>query len=447
MSTQSARNHPRRRPHRALRAAVVTTGALCLGLAVLPAAAAAAAPAAAPAGAVASWTAGEVQGQSVYGCPAGDGGLNDQTVRNIVYPSVGGDEVRIRLSNVFGTSDLTVAATSVALEVSGAQVQPGSRHTVLFGGHRAVTIPPGSEAVSDWVDMDVAAQRDLAVSLYVPAFDGPATEHPTALQNNFLSKTGDWSAASDASGYPTSLPCWMFLDGVDVRPSANVVGSVVGFGDSITDGNGSSVNANDRWPNLLGDRLAQRSGKTLSSVDEGIGGNQLLQDAGLDGVSALARFDRDALGQPGVRDVIVLEGVNDIGTSDIGTRPHLSAQDLITAYKQLIAHAHAAGVRIYGATLTPFKGSFYWSQDGERTREQVNHWIRTSGAFDGVVDFSAAVADPGHPQVYNPAYDSGDHLHPNDAGYHAMVDTINLPMLVQGATGPQPTGLGEMGEN
>ncbi|MDT8913007.1 SGNH/GDSL hydrolase family protein [Amycolatopsis sp. PS_44_ISF1] len=414
--------------------AAVTAGVTALSLAV--AGPADARPAVAATGA---WAAAPVAGQTLFGCPGGDGGLQDQTVRNIVYPSVGGSKVRVRLSNQFGTAPLVVPAASVGVVLSGARLVPGSSHPLTFGGSKAVTVVPGSSVLSDWLDLPVQAHQELAVSVYVPQLHGPATEHPSAQQDNFVSKTGDWSAAEDSGGYPATIPCWLFASGVDVQPESTVAGSVVGFGDSITDGANSAVNANDRWPDELGRRLHERPGRTLSVVNEGIGGNQVLQDSGLSGVSALARFDRDVLGQPGVRAVIVLEGVNDIGASDLGTRPHLAPDELIAAYRQLIARAHAAGVRVYGATLLPFKGAFYWSEDGERTRAAVNDWIRHGGEFDGTADFAAAVANPADPQVYDPQYDSGDHLHPGDAGYRAMARAVDLSMLVRGATGPRPT--------
>jgi lysophospholipase L1-like esterase len=413
--------------------AAVAAGVTALSLATaVPADARPAVPA------VGTWAAAPVAGQTLFGCPGGDGGLQDQTVRNVVYPSVDGTKVRVRLSNQFGTSPLVVPASSIGVVLSGAQLVPGSSHPLTFGGSDAVTIVPGSSVVSDWLEMPVQAHQELAVSVYVPRFSGPATEHPSAQQYSFVSKTGDWSAAEDSSGYPATIPCWLFASGVDVQPLSTVVGSVVGFGDSITDGANSAMNANDRWPDELGRRLHERQGTTLSVVNEGLGGNQVLQDSGLSGVSALARFDRDVLSQPGVRAVIVLEGVNDIGASDLGTRPHLSPDDLIAAYRQLIARAHAAGVRIYGATLLPFKGALYWSEDGEHTRAAVNDWILHSGEFDGTADFAAAIANPADPQVYDPQYDSGDHLHPDDAGYRAMAQAVDLSMLVRGATGPRP---------
>jgi lysophospholipase L1-like esterase len=394
--------------------------------------AAGAAPAAATDGAVGTWASSPVQGAPGTGCAVGAGEWNGGTIRDVVYPSVSGDRVRIRLSNAFGTAPLTVGAASLAKQLSGAQVVAGSRTPLRFGGRRTVTIPAGAEAVSDWVDYPLAKQQTVSVSLYVPSLSGPATFHPLAVQDNWLSGPGNFTTSTTAADFPTTSLCWIFLDGLDVQPAANVTGSVVAFGDSITDGYQSGWNANNRWPNVLGRRLAARTGKTLSVVDEGISGNQVLGDAGTAGVSALARFGRDVVQQPGAKVVIVLEGINDIGQSDLGTVPTVTAADLIAAYRQLIAQAHAGGLRIVGATLTPFKGSFYWSAAGERTREAVNKWILTSGAFDATVDFAAVTANPDDPQVFDPVYDSGDHLHPSDAGYTAMGDAIDLATLIRG---------------
>jgi len=371
-----------------------------------------------------------VAGQSSSTCPAGAGGITDQTVRNIVYPSVSGDRVRVRLSNVFGTSPLTIGGASIAVQKSGAATMGGKPTTLRFGGNKATTIPAGAEVLSDWIDDTVVQQKTLAVSVYVPSLTGPATFHPMTVQDNFLSGSGNFTKSRKASDYPTKISCWMFVDGIDVHSTSKVKGTVVAFGDSITDGNHSSQNANDRWPNFLARRLDARHGKTLSVVDEGISGNRLLSDAGTAGVSALARFNRDALGQAGVRDVIIMEGINDIGNSFRGTGPTVTVKDLKGADRQLIAQAHTAGVKIYGATLTPYKGAGYWDKTGEKIREKLNTWIRTSGEFDGVIDFAAATANPDHPKVFAPAYDSGDHLHPNDAGYQAMADAINLKTLV-----------------
>jgi lysophospholipase L1-like esterase len=406
--------------------------------AVLGAAAAASAavalscPAVAAAGPswVGTWTGSPIAGASSSSCPAGDGAMAGRTVRNIVYPSVSGSRVRVRFSNTFGTAPLTIGSASVAVAETGAQTVPGTMRRLLFGGKRSVTVPAGAEALSDWLDMNVAQQRDLAVSAYVPALTGPATFHSLAMQKSFTGP-GDAATKAAAANFPTAISCWLFADGVDVLPSSRVRGSVVAFGDSITDGYGSAVNANDRWPNFLARRLDARAGNTLSVVDEGISGNRVLSDAGTAGVSALARFDRDVLSQPGARDVIVVEGINDIGNSDIGAIPTVTAPDLIAGYRQMISQAHAAGLRIFGGTLTPFQGAGYWSAQGEQTRDAANRWIRSSGEFDGVVDFAAATASPDNPKVFDPAYDSGDHLHPNDSGYRAMADAISLSALMR----------------
>jgi lysophospholipase L1-like esterase len=295
---------------------------------------------------------------------------------------------------------------------------------LTFAGAQGVTIPPGAEALSDPVPMDVPALRDLLVSVFVPGVSGPATNHFDAQQDNFLSTPGDFTLAASPAAYTTVNSCSFFVDGVSVRTSARVDGAVVALGDSITDGTFSTVNANHRWPNDLARRLNGRHGQTLAVVDEGIAGNQVLRDAGFAGVNALARLDRDVLEQPGARDVILLEGVNDIGAG------HATADQLIPAYGQIIAQVHARGLRIFGGTLTPYKGAFYWTPAGEQTREAVNRWILTSGAFDGVIDFAKATADPADPLVFKAAFDSGDHLHPSDAGYQAMANTVDLSRLL-----------------
>lgn len=379
--------------------------------------------------AVATWAASPVAGATSSTCPAGDGGISNQTVRNIVYPSVGGDRVRVRLSNVFGTAPLTIGAASIALDRSGAAIVGSTKQGLRFDGKKSVTIPAGSEVESDWVDYNLTQQEDLAVSVYVPSMTGPATFHPTTVQDNYLSGTGDNTGAAAATAFPTTISCWMFVDGVDVHPSTQVQGTIVAFGDSITDGTHSDQNANDRWPNILARRLTASSGKTLSVVDEGISGNRLVSDAGTAGVSALARFQRDALGQTGVTGVILLEGINDIGQSFLGNGPTVTAKSLEAADSQLIAMAHAAGVKVYGATLTPYEGASYADPVGEKIRKQLNNWILNSGAFDGTIDFASVTANPNDALVYDPKYDSGDHLHPDDEGYIAMANSINLSML------------------
>lgn len=360
--------------------------------------------------------------------------LANQTVRNVVYTSIGGSSVRIRVSNAFGRRTVQVGQASVGVQLLGARLAAGSVHAVTFGGQRSVSIPAGAQAVSDPVWMRVRPLTDIAVSLYVPRNTGPVTNHFDAQQINYLA-AGNHSSDLGAAAYTTTAQAWYLLNDVLVGGSG-APGSIVAFGDSITDGFQSQVNANFRWPNVLARRLVQAYGNHAPGVlDEGISGNRVLHNSVCFGVNAQARLDRDVLNQPGVRDVIMIEGINDIGFSQSPnsgcTKPNtdVSAGQIIRGYQQIIARVHARGLKIFGGTLTPFRPAAYWSPAAELKREAVNSWIRTSGAFDGVVDFAVAIADPGHPQYFNPKYDSGDHLHPNDAGYQAMGNAINLGML------------------
>jgi lysophospholipase L1-like esterase len=361
----------------------------------------------------------------------GMAGFHDQTVRDIIFPSVGGNTIRLELTNAFGRSPLQVGRVTVAVADLSAGVVPGTIHPVSFGGSASVRIPAGKQVLSDPVGMQVSALQELAVSIYLPGRTGVATRHTDAQQVNWVSTAGDHAAEAGAAAFVIPTPSWYYLSGLDVR-SPGAAGTLVAFGDSITDGVNSSVGGNNRWPNDLARRLDTVAGPTLSVADEGIGGNRLLTASRCCGASAQARFARDALDQPGVRDVIVLEGINDIGLS-VGPRhldTGLTPAQIIAGYRDLIAQAHARGVRIFGATLLPYQGAGYYSPAGEAIREAVNAWIRTSGAFNGVIDFDAVMRDPADPLRLNPAYDSGDHLHPNDAGYQAMADAINLDMLL-----------------
>jgi len=384
---------------------------------------------------VGTWAASPMAGATSSTCPAGAGGFENKTVRDIVYPSVGGDAVRVRLSNAFGTAPLTVGGASVAVDETGAETVPGTTRQLRFDGKTSVTIPVGQEMLSDPLPLRVRALEDLAVSVYVPALSGPATFHWTAMQTSFVSTTGDYTTSDSSVNYSTSINCWMFADGVEVPGSPQVTGSVVAFGDSITDGFQSDPNANDRWPNVLARRLHAMAGPAMSVVDEGITGNQLLTDSAFAGVSGLHRLNRDVIGQPGAKVVIMLLGINDIGFTDLGLdTPPATAASIEAGYEQVIARVHAAGLRIIAGTLTPFltlpvATSGYQDAAGEVLRGEVNHWILTSGAFDGVIDFSSAVASPYDPQAINPAYDSGDHLHPNDVGYQVMGDQVPLRLL------------------
>lgn len=360
-------------------------------------------------------------------------GFSDQTVREIVWASAGGRAARVRLSNVFGTRPVTFRQVDIGISATGAAVAPGTNHLVTFAGRTSVTIPAGAEAVSDPVRMDVPAETDLAVSLFTAAPTGPATYHSDAQQVNYVSTAGNHAGSDSAAAFTTTSQHWYFLDAVDVQASTK--GAVVAFGDSITDGYQSTVNANARWPNDLARRFLAAPGQARAVADEGISGNRVLHDSACFGVNAQARFFRDVAERSGARYVIMLEGINDIGFSqdpDAGcTAPNTNvpAAQIIAGYRHIIAAAHRAGLRIFGGTLTPFQGSAYYSAAGEAKREAVNAWIRSSHAFDGVIDFDKAVRDPASPLRMLPAYDSGDHLHPNDAGYQAMANAVSLAMF------------------
>jgi lysophospholipase L1-like esterase len=375
---------------------------------------------------VTAWAASPVVGVFIPfnpGCPAGTG-LTDQTVRNVAFVSAGGDKVRIRLTNTFGQRSMQVAHATVAVQASNADAVPGTLRSLTFGGSSTITLAAGGRALSDPVQLKVEALSTLLVSVYVPGPTGPVTMHPFTAQGNFIA-SGDAAAAPTGSGF-TDLPCWLLVDGIEVNAPARFAGSVIALGDSITDTSATTGNANRRWPDDLARRLNARPGRTLSVGNAGLGGNRVLQprpDGDFWGVPALARLERDVFSQTGVDAVILLEGVNDIGF-DAG------APDLIAGYQQIITQTHARGLRIFGATLTPFGGSFVDTPQRRATWTAVNTWIRTSRAFDGVFDFAAATAMPGDAFTLLPAYDSGDHLHPNDAGCQAMADAVNLRQLL-----------------
>jgi lysophospholipase L1-like esterase len=353
----------------------------------------------------------------------------NSTYRSIVHISLGGDSLRVALTNEFGTAPLTVGAAHLALSAGGGATQPGSDHPLTFGGRATVMIPAGGFVLSDPVAMQAAPLSDLVISVYLPEQEvATPTCHQLGSSTNYIA-SGDATAISTLEN-PRPLKSWCFVKGVDVETSAKNAAAIVTFGDSITDGAASTPDANRRWPDDLAQRLrADKKTANLAILNQGISGNRLLYDGA--GPSAIARFDRDVLSQPGVKYLIILEGINDIGRIPKTGDPEssITAPDLIFALTQLVTRAHQHGIKVYGATLTPYGGAGYASQAGEAVREAVNQWIRTGGVFDAVIDFEKATQDPKNPTAFLPEDDHGDHLHPSDAGYKAMSDSIDLKLF------------------
>jgi len=350
------------------------------------------------------------------------------TLREVVHISAGGAQIRLRFTNEFGLDPLTVADAHVALSAGGSSIQPGSDRAVTFGGATSVNIPPGAAIFSDPVALAVAPLSDVAVSFYLPPQIMRAeTYHAFADQDNYVAD-GHAPAAPDLP-QPTTISSWYFFDGIDVAVAPGSR-AVVTLGDSITDGAHSTHNANRRWPDVLAALLGQDPNLAhIAVLNEGIGGNRVLNE--VTGPSAISRFDRDVLAQSGVRYVIVLESINDIGRLVHVQVPWdaITAPQLEWGLKQIADQAHEHGLKIFGATLTPYGGAGYYCDAGEQVREAVNDWIRTSGTFDGVIDFDKIMRDPQNPKAFNPPYDSGDHLHPSDAGYKAMGEGIDLTLF------------------
>jgi lysophospholipase L1-like esterase len=354
--------------------------------------------------------------------------LSNQTLRQIVRVSLGGSRVRVVLSNVFGTAPVEIGGAQIALREKEAAVAPASIRPLTFSGSPSAAILPGAVLLSDPVDLAVPPLSDLAVDLFLPgdlgAGPSPVTTHNGASQTNYVSVSGNHAGrpAFEVSGRTTA---WFLLARVEVLAPTGA-GAVVAFGDSITDGARSTLDANSRWPDYLARRLAaRRGGPAMAVLNAGISGNRVLGDGA--GVSALARFDRDVLMQTGVTHVVILEGINDIGLARANPSP--GAADLIAGHRQLIERARARGLRVIGATLTPFDGAGYFTPEGEAKRQALNQWIRTSGAYDAVIDFDAVTRDPAAPSRFLPAYDSGDRLHPGDAGYKAMGEAVDLRLF------------------
>jgi lysophospholipase L1-like esterase len=371
-------------------------------------------------------------------------GFDNQTIRQIVHVSVGGTAVRLRLSNAFGEKAVRFDSVYVGLHGNGASVRPGTNHRVTFAGQSAVRLPVGSSTVSDPVNLTVAPLQDLVVSLHTPDVTGRPTMDLFANSIHFASEAGDFAAEEGDASFPiVTFGCVFYMDSVDVLASPSVKGAVVALGDSLTDGFGSTPDANNRYPDHLARRiLAGSPGETLSVLNAGITANRILSDSPCFGVKVEARLDREVLSRRGVVAVIFTAGWNDFNYPHFepddfpGVDPEcfqpateVSADDVIEGYRQVIARVRAAGIRIFGATLNPLKGSSEWSAEGEQKRKVLNAWIRQSGEFDGVFDFAAAVADPWDPDALAPWFDSGDGAHPNDDGYAAMANTVNLKWL------------------
>lgn len=381
---------------------------------------------------VATWTASQQVPEPQNALPVDD--LRDATVRQIFHVSVGGPELRVHLSNAFGTEALHFTSVHIArpLSPSSPEIDPKSDRPLTFAGNAEVTVPPGAEFVSDPLEFTVPALSDLAVSFHLDAPAERETSHPGSRATSYYVH-GDAVSAANLTE-PKHVDHWFQVSEIDVQ-SAPKAATVVALGDSITDGHGATPNGNDRWTDVLAKRL--QSGRKTSDIgvsNEGIGGNHLLTD-GL-GPNALSRFDRDVLAPAGARWVIVFEGVNDLGglarVAEVSPAEHAAeVSRVIAAYQQIVERAHAHGLRVYGATITPYVGSDYYhpGPSSEADLQAVNEWIRAAGHFDAVIDFDSVVRDPRHPDRLLPGYDSGDHLHPSPAGYKAMGDAISLALF------------------
>jgi lysophospholipase L1-like esterase len=356
--------------------------------------------------------------------------INGQTLRQIVHTSIGGDSARIRVSNAYGTEDVVVGAARVAVSAGGAAIVDDTDRVLRFGGSPTITIFAGTVVVSDPVRLDVPALGDLAVSIYLPGNVTASTRHNAGLQTNYISTPGDFTGATDFTG--TTTQSFHFLTAVEVQ-SREGAGAVVTLGESVTDGVGSTPDANLRWTNVLAERLQNHWWtEGIAVLNAGIGGNRILHDTV--GPSGLSRLDRDVLVQAGATHLIVSPGNTDILLPDLLGLPaqNVSAAQIIQGHQQIITRARAMGLRVYGATLPPVEGfpsPGFWTPVMEEKRQLVNRFVRRSGAYDAVIDFDAVLRDPTHPTRLRPEYDSGDHVHPNDRGHRAMAEAIDLKLF------------------
>jgi lysophospholipase L1-like esterase len=373
--------------------------------------------------------------------------FRNQTLRLVVRTSAGGAEVRVKISNTYGDQPILIGAAHIARRTVAAEIDPSTDRVLTFQGQASTTLPARSMVVSDPVELETPALSDLAISLFFPETTVVATSHILAMQTSYVSAIGD-STPEAKFLVAKTIDSWPFLSGVDVAVSAGGA-VIVAFGSSLTDGDGSTPDTNGRWPDALAERLQEGAGRKaeVGVLNEGIIGNRLLADSpqgagspfgGALGQAGLARFERDVLAQAGVQYVVVALGINDIAMPGSLTpaAEAVTPEMMIAGYRQLIARAHQKGIRVIGTTNPPFENSFlaspkvtFYTPEKESVRQKVNAWILSSGEFDAAVDFDAVVRDPGHPPRLLPVYDSGDHLHPNNAGYIASANAIPLTLF------------------
>jgi lysophospholipase L1-like esterase len=387
---------------------------------------------------VSAWTTSLFLSTPMPGFPA-ESPIADKTVRVVARPTIGGKRLRVRLSNEFGTAPLTIAAAHIALTDQDSRIQPATDHVLTFGGSPKITIPAGAPAYSDPVEMAVRPFAEVSISLYVPGTVAAVSSHPQSLHDSYFAGPGDMTSMQDLPNPETKRPVY-FVSGIDIWAPHSTI-TTVAFGDSITEGAGRKSGQYTDYPDQLAKRLTEPGATTIAVVNQGIGGNRILHD--VTGPSALSRFDRDVLSLPGTTNLIVLLGINDIGFPRVrmpvakGTETDegpfasqaVSADEMIAGLKQIIGRARAHGIRVFGATLTPFEGTNVYDESGEAIRQAVNKWIRSTDAFDAIIDFDKAVRDPEHPTRVRQKYDSGDHIHPSAEGYKAMADLIPVRLL------------------
>ncbi len=382
---------------------------------------------------IGTWSASPLAGPPSRGITA----ITDATYRQIVHVSVGGDVLQVRFSNEMGATALVIDEATIALSAGGSQIVQGSSRQLKFQGAKSITIPPGAPALSDPLSFSLPPLSNVAISMYLKQATPTSTYHELAMQVNYLSPTGNFTGAADFPSVQATAKNYFFLTGISVLAPKQDEAIVV-LGDSISDGNGTTTGANHRWPDLLSARLQSLPNMdNLSIINSGMSANRVLTDYSAGNRSALNRFDRDVLRQPGARYVILQLGINDILGNLLSPPTPADAAKIIDGYRQIIARAHEVGLKIFGSTLTPdhFQMCFgtrctiLWDAAGEAQRKLVNEWIRTSGAFDAVIDFDKALRDPANPDYFLPVYDSGDHLHPSDAGAQAMADYVDLMLF------------------